>query len=451
MSGAADDTRMSGRAARPRSLRWWDTGVVTIVLFQSVVVVLDGAPGFTSALGIASESARTALVLAPLALLVLLYALIGRRALRRGTEDAPLGPLGALFLVLLIAVLALAVFLAPVNAILQALVYPIVWTVAVRYREAVAWSAATASSIGTTMYAGLALGGASGAVFTALLTMVSSFVFAVVMGTWITRVFEQGERFRLVADQLRQAQGEVSALSEAAGAAAERERLSRELHDTLTQTLTGLVMLSERAERALDVSDLDAARERMAQVTSAARTAVGETRALVATAHPLADGGLEQAIERLVARMRAETGIAVGCAVAPIECGREQQVVLLRAAQEGLANVRAHARATEARVTLRLGESLGPRSAPTRIAVLTVDDNGAGPGEHAAHDRAGGGYGITGLRDRARHVRGDLSFGPGPRGGARLELRVPVTSAERSAPEPPRNDPPHRAEEPDPA
>ena len=65
MSGAADDTRMSGRAARPRSLRWWDTGVVTIVLFQSVVVVLDGAPGFTSALGIASESARTALVLAP--------------------------------------------------------------------------------------------------------------------------------------------------------------------------------------------------------------------------------------------------------------------------------------------------------------------------------------------------------------------------------------------------
>ena len=406
------------------ALRWWDTGVVAITLFQSTVVVLDGASGFTSSIEFGSETARILLVLAPLAALVLLYVTLGRSVLRRGIVDAPIGPRGTVFLVLLVGVLACAVFLAPINAIMQALVYPIVWTVANRYRDAVAWSGVTAAAIGAAMYSGLGLAGSAGAFFTALLTLISSFVFAVVMGTWITRVFEQGERFRLVADQLRDAQGEVSALSEAAGAAAERERLSRELHDTLTQTLTGLVMLSEQAERALDAHDTEAARRRITQVASAARAAVGETRALVATTHPLADGGLEQAIERLVARVRAETGISIDCSVEAIDCGREQQVVLLRAAQEGLANVRKHSGATRATVALQLGEDPDPRSEPGGTAVLTVTDNGSGPAD--PDPGASGGYGLTGLRDRARHVRGDLSFGPGPHGGARLELRLPI-------------------------
>lgn len=452
------------------ALRRWDTGVVAITLFQSTVVVLDGASGFSSSIEFGSETARTLLVLAPLAAFVLLYVVLGRGALRRGIVDAPIGPRGTAFLVLLVGVLACAVFLAPMNAIMQAIVYPLVWTIANRYRDAVAWSGATAAAIGAAMYSGLALAGSSSAFFTALLTLVSSFVFAVVMGTWITRVFEQGERFRLVADQLRDAQGEVSTLSEAAGAAAERERLSRELHDTLTQTLTGLVMLSEQAERALDAQDPEAARQRITQVASAARAAVGETRALVATTHPLADGGLEQAIERLVARVRAETGISVDCSVEAIDCGREQQVVLLRAAQEGLANVRKHARATAATVTLRLGEDPGPRSAPGSTAVLTVTDDGIGPGSRGP-DRIGparwgadgapgpggaytaadaGGYGLTGLRDRARHVRGDLSFGPGPHGGARLELRLPLTPR-TDAPHGASPEPPHPDEERDPA
>lgn len=448
------------------ALRWWDTGVVAITLFQSTVVVLDGASGFTSSLELASDAVRIALVLAPLAVFVLLYVTLGRSVLRRGIVDAPISLRGTVFLVLLVGVLACAVFLAPINAIMQALVYPIVWTVANRYRDAVAWSGVTAAAIGAAMYSGLALAGSSGAFFTALLTLVSSFVFAVVMGTWITRVFEQGERYRRVAEQLREAQGEVSALSEAAGAAAERERLSRELHDTLTQTLTGLVMLGDQAERALESGDPEAARRRIAQVTSAARAAVGETRALVATTHPLADGGLEHAIERLAARTRAETGIAVACSLEPFDCGREQQVVLLRAAQEGLANVRKHARATAATIALRLGDAYGAPASSARVAVLTITDDGVGPGGagQGGADRSGapsadqvGGYGITGLRDRARHVRGDLSFGPGPSGGARLELRLPITSrtvVQHSQPPSPTGAPrtdPHPDQERDPA
>lgn len=436
MSASTEHAGNSRVARRP--LLGWDLGVAAITVFQSAVVLLEGGHGLTDSFGLASETARVVLVLSPLPLLVVLYLLLGRPALRRGVRDEPLGRDGAVFLSLLLAVLGLAVALAPTHAMLQAVVYPIVWTVTPRYRDAIAWSAATALVVGASMYAGLTALDTSGPLGSSLITMLASFAFAVVMGTWITRVFEQGERFRSVAEQLRDAQSEVSALSEAAGAASERERISRELHDTLTQTLTGLVMLSDQAERSLDAGDPVAARERIGQVRSAARAAVEETRALVATHHPLGDGGLEQAIERIAARMRAETGIAVDCTVESIDCGREQQVVLLRAAQEGLANVRKHSRATAATITLRRGEDPDPRSAPGGTAVLAVSDNGVGPGGDGsgADDADGsGGYGLTGLRDRARHVRGDLWFGPGPHGGARLELRLPLTASAAARPE----------------
>lgn len=405
------DEAVALRTARP--LFWWDAAVAVLLVFQGTLgafEAIDGAPIWARDREL---WLRLALVLLPLALFGALHVALGRRVLLRGMRDDPLRYAGAAFLTLLVALLALATFVTPLHAMLQALVYPMIWTTAVRYRDAVLWSAAVALTLGAAMFLGLHLGGSSGALASAAITGPVSFVFSVVMGTWITRIFMRGEQYREVAEQLRRTQAEVAALSQEAGAASERERMSRELHDTLTQTLAGLVMLSEQADRALAAGDAERARDRLSRVASAAREAAGEARALVATTQPLGDGGLEAAIERVAERLRADTGLDVRCDLETVPLDRERQVVLLRAAQEGLANARKHARASAVRVRLA--------ARPGGGAVLRVDDDGVGPGAGTGPM----GFGLSGLADRVRHVGGAVRFSPGASGGASLEVLLP--------------------------
>ena len=89
-----------------------------------------------------------------------------------------------------------------------------------------------------------------------------SVAFAIALGLWIASIVEYGEeRARLLAE-LTAAQAEVEALSRDRGAAEERERLAREIHDTLAQTLAGLVILAERAGRQSRDGRADAAADR---------------------------------------------------------------------------------------------------------------------------------------------------------------------------------------------
>jgi len=98
---------------------------------------------------------------------------------------------------------------------------------------------------------------------------------------------------------------------------------------------------------------------------------------------------------------------------------RENEVVLLRCAQEGLANVRKHSRAGAASVRLeRVGTD----------AVLTVTDDGRGLGAYSpAHEN---GFGLSGMRDRLALVGGGLTVGAGERGGTVLRVTVPAAGAE---------------------
>jgi signal transduction histidine kinase len=100
---------------------------------------------------------------------------------------------------------------------------------------------------------------------------------------------------------------------------------------------------------------------------------------------------------------------------------RELEVVLLRCAQEALANVRKHARAQAALVSVvEAGEDV----------VLTVTDDGVGPGDAEPGER---GFGLAGIRDRTALVGGSFAFGPGDAGGSRLRVVVPRTTPSREA------------------
>lgn len=396
---------------------WWDIVVAGVLaMLAGVGIAESGEPGH----------GPVVLALAPLVAFAALYVLLGREVLLRAHTTEERKRIDAVYIALGIAVLGVAAAIEPSYATLQSLLFPMVW-VTTPARQAVLWSAALAATVGAGSTISYLRLGSEYAVWTALFVALLSFGFAVAMGTWITRIHAAGERHRELAEELRRSQARTAALAAEQGASAERERLSRDLHDTLTQTLAGLVMLTEQAERAIAADDVPRARDRIERVGSAARDAVAEARALVATTQPLGEGGLEGAIERICARFASDTGVAIACRIQPLGLDRERQVVFLRAAQEGLANARRHAGASSVEVTLGHGPDGG--------ALLRVDDDGRGPQAHRAtapiEQASPAGFGLSGLGDRVRAVGGAVEFGPRPGGGARLEVRLPAGTEER--------------------
>jgi signal transduction histidine kinase len=232
---------------------------------------------------------------------------------------------------------------------------------------------------------------------------------AVCLGVWINRVVDQSlERAGLITE-LESSRAEVARLSHEAGVAAERARLAGEIHDTLAQGFTSIITL-------LQAADPQLADERLALAVRTARENLAESRTLVAALAPaaLTGGSLREAVRRQTARFTEETAIPATCRVSgePRELPTAVEVVLLRAVQESLANVRRHARATEVSVLLAYGAD-GVR--------LVVRDDGRG------FDPAGGhGYGLVGMRARAEQVDGTLRVHSAPGTGALIEVEVPA-------------------------
>ncbi|HJP77983.1 MAG TPA: sensor histidine kinase [Pseudonocardiaceae bacterium] len=213
---------------------------------------------------------------------------------------------------------------------------------------------------------------------------------------------QSAERARLI-EQLEAGRAEIAELSRQAGVAAERERLAGEIHDTLAQGFTSILTLVQAATAE---PDRDRANGYLDLAAHTARENLGEARALVGSLTPPAmrAGSLVDAVRRQATRLTDECGIRaefdadeLGPVPTPVE------VVLLRSAQEALANVRKHSGARTARV--RLGGT-GDR------VLLTVADDGAGFDPAAAT----AGFGLRGMRNRVEQVGGTLTVESGPNG-----------------------------------
>ena len=132
--------------------------------------------------------------------------------------------------------------------------------------------------------------------------------------------------------------------SATAGVHEERERISREIHDTLAQRFTSVVALSRAAQAALARGDTATAGERLALIEHTASDNLDEARLIVAELTPghLQSRTLGEALERLGAAVTSETGLHADVRVAgdPVPLGGSAEVVILRTAQEALSNVR---------------------------------------------------------------------------------------------------------------
>ena len=236
--------------------------------------------------------------------------------------------------------------------------------------------------------------------------------FAVFYGHWVSRIIEQSAERAEIIDQLETTRAELDAAQHEAGRMAERQRLATDIHDTLAQGLTSILMLIQAAQ-----ADLDGSHPRAGQhLDLAARTArenLAETRILVEDLAPAQlDGGtLPDALRRLSQAPGVDASFGLSGAPRPLPMATE--VVLLRVCQEALANVRKHADARSAAVRLDYD--------PDAIR-LEVSDDGAG----FDPARVNGGYGLRGMRTRVAEAGGTLTVRSAPGAGTHVSAMVPA-------------------------
>jgi signal transduction histidine kinase len=256
----------------------------------------------------------------------------------------------------------------------------------------------------------LATGDLTRAVTVALPIGLIAIAISVAMATTTSRTERVSAERQALIDELASSRAEVARLSRAAGVAEERQRLAGEIHDTVAQGLSSVVMLIEAA-----LANPLAARQHLELAARTARENLDETRAIVAalTPAPLDGASLEDALRRVTDRFAAETGIAADLDVTgvdrPLPIGVE--VVLLRVVQEALTNVRKHAGAQH--VAVRLAVDPGQAS-------VEVSDDGCGFDPAAPES----GYGIRAMRNRVEQVDGRLLVHSRPGHGATVQAEV---------------------------
>ncbi|EYR62602.1 histidine kinase, partial [Actinotalea ferrariae CF5-4] len=323
-----------------RTRRGWDLAfyALTAITAVSLLAFRGSAP------------AELGWGLGGLAVLVVAYVTIGRRAAATGDRA-----LVAAYLAVLLAVAVVVTYTNPTGSLLLFVAYSQVWYFAETRRGGVL----VTTALTVLLFGAIAVreGVGPGDEVLGLATEAAvSLGFALLLGLWITYVAEQSEQRAELLEQLEAAQAELAQGHHAAGVVAERERMAREIHDTLAQGFTSVVMLTQTAVADLRRDDREAAVARIELAERTARDNLAEARALVAAFSPVALEGVTVAgaLERLARRFEAETGVAVEVVLpdGELPVSREAEVVLLRAAQEALTNVRRHAQAR--RVRLRL-------------------------------------------------------------------------------------------------
>ncbi|WP_435973323.1 sensor histidine kinase [Streptomyces sp. Qhu_M48] len=244
-------------------------------------------------------------------------------------------------------------------------------------------------------------------------------------------LYRESERRRRLIEELITTRAELAAAERHAGTLAERERLAREIHDTLAQGLSSIQLLLRAAERTLPpgspaVGHIERARQ-------AAQDNLAEARRFVRALSPpdLEHGSLAAALERL-----CEPGAGSGpyspgggprvrfsVSGTPVELPTPYEVALLRIAQSALANTVRHAAASRAEITLSFMDA---------SVTLDVVDDGAGFEPGSVRPSSDGGFGLPAMRSRAESLGGTFTVESAPGQGTAVAVSLPLPIGVRS-------------------
>ncbi|HEU4489650.1 MAG TPA: sensor histidine kinase [Jiangellales bacterium] len=385
----------TGRSFWERSLVGWHAAFYGVLGVVAVLLLLEPDP-----------ETPYALTLALLAVMGGSYWLWGRPALGRDDPRLALPYLVPAWIAFLVIVRT-----EPGAYFLLFVLIPQIWAL-LPTRWAVGWSCLAVSGLVAVQL--LENGLSPDSLRNAALTGVLNLGLSLLLGLWITGIVRESDQRAELISELERTRSELAEAEHSRGVLAERERLAAEIHDTLAQGFTSIVALCQATDGVL-ATDPSAARDRLAMIERTARDNLAEARALVAALGPvdLEDTTLPDAVRRLADRVSREVGVTVEVVVEgtahPLPADRE--VVLLRAAQEALANVRKHAAASHVRLRL-VYEGTG--------ATVEVRDDGRGFDPDSA-----GGFGLRGMGSRAAAVGGRLTVDSAPGGGTVVALSVP--------------------------
>jgi signal transduction histidine kinase len=383
----------------------WDTGLGRWDVFYAIVFVAS-----LIIVGVSSHGTARIVATSSLAAMAPWYLLVGRPHIL-SAESTP-SARGTVYLAGVVALFAVAASQDPNTWYLAFALCPQCYHVTGARRAivpAVALNLIGAASVGNAEHS------ASG-VAIAIGLAAFGIAFCVVYGGYIVRIIEQSaERAELIT-QLEATRAELAAVSREAGALAERQRLAGEIHDTLAQGFSSILMLIQAADAQLE-NDPATAHAQLALAVQTARENLAEARTVVSGlgSAQLEARTLTDALRRITERSGTELGIsarfdAIGAA-RPLSATTE--VVLLRTGQEALANVRKHASARAVAVQLCYAADL---------VRLEVTDDGVGFDPAAVN----GGYGLRGMRGRVAEAGGAVRVRSAPGDGTSVLVEVPA-------------------------
>ncbi|MGD2139432.1 MAG: GAF domain-containing sensor histidine kinase [Burkholderiales bacterium] len=196
----------------------------------------------------------------------------------------------------------------------------------------------------------------------------------------------------------------------------ERNRIARDIHDTLAQGFTGVVVNLEAANRTLKKNNIEVALEHIEHARGLAQAGLAEARLSVRALRPeaLQQADLEHALRMLLRRCEAGGTLtthfhSIG---EKVELPAEIENELLRIAQECMTNVLKHAGAQQVEIRLVFGSD---------TVSLSIADDGTGFDPRAHHD----GFGLVGMRERAERIGAHLLVSSRPGHGTRIETVIP--------------------------
>lgn len=211
-----------------------------------------------------------------------------------------------------------------------------------------------------------------------------------------SRIRKLNKQLNQANDRLRDYAFELERMTEVR----ERNRLAREIHDTLGHTLTGIIMGSDAGLALFDAAP-EEAKKRIQVVAQAARDGLNDVRRSIKALRPdaLENTSLAEALETLITNFKAATSAEVfyDQQAGPLAFAQDEEDTLYRCVQESMTNAVRHGHATEIHIRMTRRDNL-----------LTIDvrDNGLGGGEEVQE-----GFGLRHMRERLELLGGSLTFG----------------------------------------
>ncbi|MEU8520100.1 sensor histidine kinase [Streptomyces sp. NBC_01216] len=239
-------------------------------------------------------------------------------------------------------------------------------------------------------------------------------------------LYRESERRRRLIEELLSTRAELAAAERHAGTLAERERLAREIHDTLAQGLSSIQLLLRAAQRTLPEGS--PASGHVERARRAAQDNLAEARRFVRALTPpdLEHGSLAAALERLceqdpqglsAAGQEGPPRARFTLSGTPVELPTPYEVALLRIAQSALANTVRHADASRAEITLSFMDA---------SVTLDVVDDGRGFEPARLTAPAQGGFGLPAMRSRAHSLGGTFTVESAPGQGTAVAVSLPL-------------------------